>query len=220
METGGGVFADLMQVMAYRNTILLFLIPGGIVGSVLTFSGLWGVPFLTSLHGISPASAATLTSVLLVALALGGPFFGWFSDRIGNRKKLYLIGCGITIVGWMVILFPKGLPLALLVPALLITGFSSGAMIISFAFVKESVPARLSGTVSGVINMGVMIGPMILQPAVGWVLDRLWTGEVQAGVRVYSADSYRCGFSLMLAWIVLSWVLLWFTRETGCRQIA
>jgi hypothetical protein len=100
-----------------------------------------------------------------------------------------------------------------------ITGFFSGSMMICFAFAKESVPTQLSGTVSGVINMGVMSGPMILQPAVGWVLDRLWAGEVVEGVRAYSLSAYRGGFSLMLAWILCSFLLLLFTKETGCRQM-
>jgi MFS family permease len=100
----------------------------------------------------------------------------------------------------------------------LITGFSSGCMILSFAFAKESVPSHLAGTVSGVINMGVMMGPMFLQPAVGWVLDRMWTGESLMGVRLYDIAAYRSGFGLMLAWITISFFLLLCTEETGCRQ--
>jgi len=219
LKSGAGILAGLREVFAYRNTWLLFVIPGGLVGCVLTFSGLWGVPFLTTLHGVSPAVAATLTSALLVAWALGGPFFGWLSDRLENRKTLYLVGCGIAVAGWVMIVLVKNVSLALLVPVLLVTGFASGSMIISFAFVKESVPYRLSGTVSGVINMGVMTGPMILQPAVGWVLDRMWSGDLVAGVRVYDVAAYRSGFALMLAWITVSFVLLVFTRETGCRQM-
>jgi len=215
-----GVLQGIVQVFAYRNTWLLFVIPGGIVGSVLTFSGLWGVPYLTALHGLSTATAATLTSALLVAWAIGGPFFGWLSDRLGNRKKLYLAGCGTAVAGWAVILLATDISLAILIPVLLITGFSSGCMIISFAFVKESVPSHLAGTVSGVVNMGVMTGPMVLQPAVGLVLDRMWTGNLEAGVRVYSVGAYHSGFSLMLAWITFSFLLLLFTRETGCRQVA
>jgi hypothetical protein len=92
-------------------------------------------------------------------------------------------------------------------------------MIIGFAFAKESVPAYLAGTVSGVVNMGVMMGPMILQPAVGWILDQKWQGEMDAGIRVYSLDAYQAGFALMLAWLVLSFVLLFFTRETHCCQL-
>jgi MFS family permease len=189
------------------------------VGCVLTFSGLWGVPYLTTLHGISPASAATLTSALLVAWAIGGPVFGWLSDRLGDRKKLFLVGCGVSVIGWGVMVLVGDVSLTLLVPILLITGFASGCMIISFAFAKESVPTHLAGTVSGVINMGVMIGPMVLQPAVGWVLDRMWTGTMAAGVRVYPIVAYRAGFALMLAWIAVSFILLLFTRETGCRQM-
>ena len=216
---GRGVLADLIQVFSYRNTVLLFLIPGGIVGAVLTFSGLWGVPYLLALHPITPAEAASISSALLVAWALGGPFFGWLSDRLNNRKMLYLVGCVISVAGWAVIILMPGIPLTVLVLIVVLTGFASGSMIISFAFVKESVPIHLAGTVSGVINMGVMMGPMILQPAVGWVLDRLWTGEMQESIRIYEVGAYRSGFTLMLIWLVFSFILLLFTRETGCKQM-
>lgn len=219
VHKSNGMFANLFHLLKFRNTFLLFIVPGGIVGAVLTFSGLWGVPYLVTLYGISPAKAATLSSALLVAWALGGPFFGWLSDRLKNRKLLYLAGCGIAVAGWAVIILVKNCSLVIFVPVLLVTGFASGCMIISFAFGKESVPVHLAGTVSGLINMGVMMGPMILQPAVGWILDRMWSGELHMGTRVYDAAAYRSGFSLMLAWLALSFVLLLFTRETGCRQV-
>ncbi len=92
-------------------------------------------------------------------------------------------------------------------------------MIISFAFAKESVPLNRAGTVSGVVNMGVMMGPMILQPAVGWILDQNWQGQAVAGVRLYPLTAYQAGFSLMLAWLALGFVLLFFTRETRCNQL-
>lgn len=214
-----GILNDLRQLLRYRNTILLFIIPGGIVGSILTFSGLWGVPYLTGLKGLSPAEAATLTSMMLVAWAIGSPIFGWLSDRLHNRKRLYLAGCTVSVAGWATMVLVPTLPLSFFIPLLLITGFSSGCMIISFAFAKESVPLRLAGTISGVINMGVMSGPMILQPAVGLVLDHMWSGESAMGIRVYDVLAYRYGFGLMLGWIFLSLILLLFTKETACRQM-
>ncbi|MBW6484773.1 MAG: MFS transporter [Syntrophobacterales bacterium] len=36
---------DLREIFRSRNTWLLCLIPGGVVGPILTFSGLWGCPF-------------------------------------------------------------------------------------------------------------------------------------------------------------------------------
>ena len=99
------------------------------------------------------------------------------------------------------------------------TGFFSGCIIISFAFVMESVPKSLAGTVSGLTNMGIMIGPMILQPVVGKVLDANWAGEMVNGVRLYSLSAYRYGFTLMMGWVLLSTIILFFTKETYCQGI-
>ncbi len=214
------IIAGIMQVFHYRNTVLLFLIPGAMVGSVLAFSGLWGVPYLTTHYGLSTSKAAMLASAVLVAWALGGPIFGWLSDRFQARKPLYIIGCSLSFLGWGIALLIQPIPFYLLVSALLLAGFNCGCIIISFALAKESVPVHLAGTVSGVVNMGVMIGPMLLQPAVGWILDRHWQGHLKAGVRIYDAAAYQAGFSLMMAWIILALVLLFFIRETHCRQIA
>ena len=214
-----GIFSGIFEVLRYPNTWLLFVIPGGLVGCVLTFGGLWGVPYLSTHHNLPPTQAAALNSVLLVAWAIGGPVFGGLSDRIGRRKPLYFLGCTLAVVGWSVILFIPALPIFMLTIILVITGFASGCMIISFAFAKESVPAHLAGTVNGVINMGVISGPTLLQPAVGWMLDRNWTGEMFQGIRVYDLAAYRAGFLLMLVWAVVSLALLFFTRETRCRQM-
>lgn len=213
------ILRGVTEVFNYPNTWLLCVIPAGLVGCVLTFSGLWGVPFLTTHHGLPPALAAAMTSSLLVAWAIGGPIFGWLSDRLGHRKPLFLIGSAVSAAGWTAIIFITNIPLYGLAGLLLLTGFSSGCIIIGFAFAKESVPAYLSGTVSGVVNMGVMMGPTILQPAVGWILDLKWQGQVAEGIRIYSMDAYQTGFSLMVAWAALSFLLLFFTRETRCRQM-
>ena len=91
-------------------------------------------------------------------------------------------------------------------------------MIIGFAFVKESVPPSLAGTVSGVCNMGVMLGPMVLQPAIGWILDRNWMGRMAGGVRIYDLAAYRWGFILMVAWAISAALLILCAKETHCSQ--
>jgi len=214
------IFAGIVEVLRYPNTWLLFVIPGGLVGCVLTFGGLWGVPYLSTHHNLPTTQAAALNSALLVAWAIGGPIFGGLSDRIGRRKPLYFLGYALAVIGWSIILFIPNLPIFLLAALLVITGFASGCIIISFAFAKESVPAHLAGTVNGVINMGVISGPTLLQPAVGWMLDRYWTGALLQGVRVYDLAAYRAGFLLMLVWALLSLILLFFTRETRCTQLS
>lgn len=211
--------AGLGKIFRYKNTWLLTLAPGGVVGPVLAFSGLWGVPFLVTHYRLSPAKSAAITSTLLVAWAVGGPLLGALSDRIGRRKPLYLAGCIIASVVWCLILFIPGLPAWVLIALVTIVGFASGGMIIGIAFVKESVPPSLAGTVFGVANMGVMLGPMILQPLMGWVLDRHWNGVMENGVRIYDLGAYHSGFALMVVWSAVAAVLMGFTTETHCRQV-
>jgi MFS family permease len=213
-----GFFKALKQIFQYRNAWLLITVPSGVVGPVLAFSGLWGVPFLITHYHLAPTKAAALTSTLLIAWALGGPILGAWSDRMGRRKPIYAAGCFLAMMGWTIILFSPRLPFPVIIILLIFTGFSSGCMIIGFAFVKESVPPPYAGTISGICNMGVMIGPMVLQPSIGWILDSLWKGEMKNGVRIYDLAAYRKGFILILIWSILAAVLILFTRETHCRQ--
>ena len=101
-----------------------------------------------------------------------------------------------------------------------VTSFASGAVVLGFAYSKESVPAQFLGTISGTTNIGNMIGPALLQPAIGWVLDKHWTGTIMNGVHVYDLHAFRLGFLLMIGWLLMSSLLLSFTKETYCRQSA
>jgi hypothetical protein len=76
----------------------------------------------------------------------------------------------------------------------------------------------LAGTVSGISNMGVMQGPMYMQPLVGVILDRHWQGALVDGKRVFDFASFQQGFSMILVWGVIALVLLLFTKETFCKQ--
>ncbi len=215
----GSVWHGLMQVLSYRNTWILVIVPIGVAGSVLTFAGLWGVPYLKQVHGLDTKTAAAITSTLLVSWALGGPILGALSERMGRRKPLYVITTVIALIGWGIVIYLP-LPIWALVGVLIVSGFACGNLIIGFAFAKESVPARLMGTASGVCNMGPLMGGMFLQPGVGWILDRHWLGSTAGGARIYDAAAYQAGFSLIFGAIVLSLLLIVFARETGCKQAA
>ena len=65
-----------------------------------------------------------------------------------------------------------------------------------------------------------MLGPTFLQPAIGWVLDRRWSGAFAGGARVYSVDAFHTAFMLIVGWAVLSCILIAFTKDTACRQTA
>ncbi|MCP1675762.1 putative MFS family arabinose efflux permease [Natronocella acetinitrilica] len=208
------VFSSIRRVLSYRNGWTLVLIPGGVVGPLITFAGLWGVPFLTTHHGMSTHEAATYMSALLLSWAISGPLVGAMSDRIMQRKSLYLGGTIIALLGWAVLIVVGPMPKGILLLLLVVIGLASGGMILSFAMGKETVPTHLAATNAGLINMGVMSGPMLLQPAVGWLLDRLWDGTSQDGSPLYSLQAFQLAFGAMLVWTIVSIGLLLITRET------
>ena len=212
----GSMLAALSQVMSIGNSWFLLLAPIGLAGALLTFGGLWGVPYFRQVWGLDPKTAAGITSAMLIAWAIGGPVMGAWSEHIGRRKPLYVLGCVVGLICWLAIaLLP--LPLYGVITALLISGFFAGAMIVGFAFNKESVPARFVGTASGVCNMGPLMGGMILQPLIGWVLDRNWSGTLENGVRVYDRAAFNSAFLVIAGFLTASVILSLFTRETFCK---
>lgn len=208
------------NIFGYRNTWLIFFAQGGLVGSILAFTGLWGGPYLRMRYQLAPTKAAVVCSVMIVCWAVSSPLCGALSDRLGRRKPIYAWGCVLAALGWSAMFYIKDLPLVPFIILAALTSVCSGAVVLGFAFSKESVPVQYLGTISGTTNIGNMIGPTLLQPAIGWELDRHWSGQLNNSVHVYSVQAYQIGFLLMIGWLVLSSVLLSFTRETYCKQSA
>ena len=216
--TIGGVLAGFKKVFTYRNTWLIFFAQGGIVGPILAFTGLWGTPFLSVRYGLAPTKGAAVCSVMIVCWAIASPICGAFSDRIGRRKPIYLAGSLISASGWIVMFYAKGLPLPAFVGFAALTSLASGAVVLGFAYGKESVPLQFLGTISGAINIGNMIGPTLLQPGIGRILDQNWVGQAANGARVYDVNAFQTAFVLIVVWSIASSVSISLTRETFCKS--
>ena len=218
--TIAGVLAGFRKVFTYRNTWLIFFAQGGVVGPILAFTGLWGTPFLRVRFGLPPATAAAVCSVMIVCWAIASPLCGAVSDRIGKRKPIYLAGSLVSATGWIVMFYVKGLPLPAFVAVAAATSLASGAVVLGFAYGKESVPLQFLGTISGAINIGNMIGPTLLQPGIGRILDQEWAGQMAHGARVYDVNAFQTAFVLIAAWSIASCLLISLTRETHCKPTA
>jgi MFS family permease len=208
------------NIFKYSNTWLIIFSQGGFVGSMLSFTGLWGPPYLRTRFELKPTAAAAVCSVMIICWAVASPIAGRLSDAIGRRKPIYLGGAVAAAAGWAILFYLPGLSLPGFLVIAALTSFSCGAVILGFAYAKESVPVKFLGTITGSINMGNMVGPMLLQPGIGWMLDRHWSGTLANGARAYSAQEYQWGFALIIAWMTLSCLLISITRETNCKPTA
>ena len=214
-EVGRG----LGEVWRYRNTGLLFIAPGGVCGAFLTFTTLWGMPFLTQQRHLPAGQASWVVASMLVAFSVGGVLWGRVSDRWRRRKAPYLLGGVMMLAGFaLLVLWPQA-PWVLLLLALLLSSVGSGGMVVGFAWAKESVPPRLAGTASGVHNTGVMVGALVQLPLLGWVLDLFWKGQQSAGVRLYDGVAFQAANGVLLAWIAVSVLCVLLARETHATPL-
>jgi len=60
---------------------------------------------------------------------------------------------------------------------------------------------------------------MILQPAIGCILDLKWNGTIARGIRIYDLGAYHTAFSLIIGLIISGIIIIHFARETYCRQL-
>ena len=208
------------KIFKYPNTWLIFIAQGGFVGSILSFTGLWGPAYLKSRFGLTGTSAAAVSSVMIICWAGSSPFYGRFSDVIQKRKTLYLGGAIGMAIFWLILFYMPGVGLPGFIAIAALVSISAGAVILGFAYSKESVPVQYMGTISGATNMGNMVGPTLLQPGIGWMLDQQWAGGLEKGTRVYGVEAYQYAFLLIVAWAVVTCVLIAFTKETNCKPSA
>jgi sugar phosphate permease len=206
-----GWLKGLAVVAGNSQTWAGFALHFGIVGSYLTFSGLWAVPYLTDGLGMSRSDATLHVTAMILGFAFGSPLVGTLSDRMGRRLPL-LRGLALAFLAcWMPWVMGWVLPYAASIAAFACMGLSMSGAVLCWALAKELNPPSLSGTATSLVNTGGFLGTALLQPGVGWILDL--SGELPV------LDAYRRAAGV-LALVALAGVVAAFRlRETRCRNV-
>jgi sugar phosphate permease len=162
----------LRQVLANPATWPGFFVNVGIGGSYLAFAGLWGVPFLVDVYGMSRVTAAQHASLLLLGVAFGSLAIGALSDRLGSRRGLMRASTLLYALSWLPWLLHVQWPLAATLAWALLMGLLIPGFTLAWTVAKEVNRPEHSGMATSVVNVGIFLGVGILQPLVGWILDR------------------------------------------------
>lgn len=166
------------------------------MGTMLTVIGLWGVPYLVSVHGLDVTTASTYTLLGSIGILIGGPGIGWVSDRIGQRFRPMVVGLGFVTIVLSVIPLVGSPPLIVVAFVYVIIGGSIGFTMLSLPIMKEKYPAAASGVATATVNGAGFLGGAVLPPVMGLALDRYRTGDVVAGSVVYTEFGYRVAFGV------------------------
>ena len=190
------------------------------------FAELWGIPYFTHAHGLTPADAGFANSVLFFGFMLGAPTMGYISDKIKRRKLPMLVGAIGAAIMMSLILYLPGLNTHMLYALVFLLGLFYSAQAIVFAVGRELSPNEAAGTAIAITNMIVMIGAMFLQPLVGRLLD--WSYRIHQSIaivqpalpieevqKLYTAADYQLALSIIPMGIVVAAILVgFFIKET------
>jgi sugar phosphate permease len=211
---------DLWAVLRNRDAWPGFWALFGVGGCFMAFAGLWGVPLLRDVFGLTRNEAALYTTAALAVGALGSFAAGWISDHLGLRKPVILVSLGVAVLGWLGLAAlpwgPGGLGLLLY----MMVGGGTAGIIVNYAAIKELVPPGVSGMAMALANTGVFAGAAFMQPAFGWAMDLTWDGGVVDGVRHYAWADYRNGLWLSFALALMGLVSALFIREPRRHETA
>ena len=203
--TGTG-HARCAQVLANPATWPGFFVNVGVGGSYLAFAGLWAVPYLAQVHGMSRVVAAEHASLLLLGVAFGALAIGALSDRLGSRRGLMRACTLLYTLSWLPWIAHVAWPL----PATLAWSFVMGLLIpgftLSWAVAKEVNRPEHSGMATSVVNLGIFLGAGLLQPLVGHVLD---LGRASGA----TAQAWDHALWLLAGSAAAGALATWFVRE-------
>lgn len=212
------LWPSLLALMKNKQLWLIATYGGLMYTATPVFCGLWGVPFLMNKMVISKATAANFISLVFVGWAIASPLWGIWSNRLGLRKPpLYVGSIGALICSTLFIFAPihSFITMEFLLFAF---GIFSAGFLPAFSVAKELCNKKYVATGLSFMNMMNMIGIALAQPLIGYILDKMWQGEMDGAVRIYPLVAYMTSLSILPIGILISLFILPLIKETYCQS--
>ncbi|MES2218504.1 MAG: MFS transporter [Pseudomonadota bacterium] len=191
----------------------LFYLPASV------FLDLWAIPYLKTVHNLTPEVAAYVVSMTFIGWIIAGPSIGMLSDYYKRRRLPLMICAVMAAVLLSIVFYVPNISLFYLYVLFFFIGIFCGAHPLCFALGKENNPNYISGTAVAVTNTLIMIGGAIFQPVVGKLLDYHTTSTNLAGaIPNYAPADYTYALSVVPIGLMLAIVMTFFLKETYCES--
>lgn len=182
------------------------------------FAELWGGPFLATSYHLSSVSASSAVSWVWIAVAIGSPLGGWWSDKIGSRCIPLTVFFSIGLISSLMLIYCHFSSIYMLYLALFLFGLTSAAQPITFGLIADIAPKKMMATAVGFNNMCVIAGATILQPLVGFLLQKNWHHKIIDNAPYYEISNYQHALLLLplvsLLGVIAAKILI---KETNCK---
>ena len=195
-ESMGG----LMLVVTLPSFWLISLATFVRYGTYISIAGLWSGPYLEYVYGVSLIDRGKILMLFPLGFLLGGPIFGYLSDRIfRNRKIVATLGMFFyTALIFPLIGFFHISSVTLVAIIFGGIGFSVSFGMIMYANIKELLPESISGTAMSALNFFTMTGAGFFQHVMGAVVEKFSCNQGQLPPEAFSFAFGLCFISSAL----------------------
>lgn len=215
------VGASLLSILRTPSIMIYAFLAIGVYAPLSVLADLWGVAFLMQKYALTRAQAAQITMMMYLGLGLGCFILPWLSEKYNFlNRSIRFCTFGVLILFAIILYGPILSPLSLEI-ALVLLGILCGVEMLCFTAASQYTTIYNVGTTLGVVNTLNMLGGGVLQQAIGWILDLLWTGNVDKfGVRIYNTHEFTLALSILLATVAICCLLTtWLPKDVSSKQI-
>lgn len=205
---------SLYTVLQNPQTWINGLFVGFLYAPTAAFAELWGPSYLHQVDNLSLEVAAGGVSFIFIGWAIAGPIAGWLSDKMQKRKPIMILSalCGFIFMGS--ILYLPNLSTFAVYALLFCYGLTNVGVGVSYAVAAEINPNPVAGTSMSFANMASVIIGAFFQPIIGAILDLLWKGQMQNGVRLFSTHDFQLAMIALPLCFVISLVSTLWLKES------
>lgn len=130
-------------------------------GSELAVNSMLPLFFLDTFSEVTPVTAGLLASAFAFTNLVARPGGGWLSDRIGRKKSLTILFCGLLMGFVLLSQINSGWPVLLAMAATMVCSCfiqgGGGAIFATVPLIKRRLTGQISGMVGAYGNAGAVV---------------------------------------------------------------
>ena len=203
----GEQWRGVRQVFRHPRFWWIAPLAGAGMGTFMSIQGLWAVPWLMEVEGLSRAAAASALFIMGIFMVSGYLFYSLFATALGRRglHPRHFFAIGFTTSAVALACITARVPGSVIWWTLYGVGVTSNIM--SFALLNEGFPRELAARANTAVNLFMFLGSFVAQLGIGLVVDaaRAIAGvDTAAGLKIAFAMVATLDF-LAAAWFYRGW---------------
>ena len=210
VQLSKGSDETIVDLLSQRRVWFYAILASMLCAPIPALACLWGPYYIAHVFSFSGPTSASMNSFIFVGLIVGCPLVSALAKRYG-QKAILQIGSGLSCLCLlMLIMAPSNCQMTWLCLIFFLLGLTNSVFVLTFYQVQRFT-SSLKGTVISFINMMSLLGGVLLQPLIGYMIQKKisWISLSAASEDVY----LRCVVVVVLLCLLLAFMMTCFIRK-------